>query len=239
MIRASRLAYRLPDGRQTLHEVDFHLPRGGFLAVLGENGAGKTTLLDLLMGFRRRTGGTLEVLEGDPDRDPWGTRSRIAYLSEKVDLPGQWSGHDFLRFNERFYARYDRADEERLTRRFAVGLDARVGNLSAGELRRLQLVGALAGQPDLVVADEITALLDIVGRRMFLSVLKDRQRHAGLTVVLATNIPEGLDGIADHVLLIHRGRQLEFAVASRFATGEPSLAEAVVRRLTTDAEPLR
>jgi ABC-2 type transport system ATP-binding protein len=239
MIKASQLLYRLPNGRETLSGIDFHLARGSFLVVLGENGAGKTTLLDLLMGFRRRTGGTLSVLGEDPDGDPWQTRSRIAYLSEKVDLPGQWDGRDFLRFNERFYDRYDRAEEESLARQFGVRLDARVGNLSAGELRRLQLVGALAGRPELVVADEITALLDIVGRRTFLSVLKGRQTKAGLTVVLATNIPEGLDGIAEHVLLIHRGRQLEFTTASRLVTSEPSLAEAVAKRLMIDAPPFR
>jgi ABC-2 type transport system ATP-binding protein len=87
MVSARGLGFRLRS-RDILAAVDFALPRGAFLAVVGENGAGKTTLLDLLLGFRRRTAGDLVVLNHDPGTDPWRTRLRIAYLSEKVDLPG-------------------------------------------------------------------------------------------------------------------------------------------------------
>lgn len=231
MLSARRLLYDLPDGRRILAGLEFDLPPGAFLAVLGENGAGKTTLLDLLMGFRRRTGGTLSVMNHDPESDPWHARARIAYLSEKVDLPGDWQAREFLEFHRRFYDRYDRTDEARLMNRFGVRYEDLAGNLSAGELRRLQVVGALAAQPDLVIADEITAVLDILGRRAFLALLKERQRATGVTAILATNVPEGLEAYADHVLLVHRGRQLAFAPTRDVLDGHASLADAVARRL--------
>jgi ABC-type multidrug transport system ATPase subunit len=125
MIGVRALRYALPDRREILAGIDFDLPPGRFLAVLGENGAGKTTLLDLMMGFRRRTAGTIAVMGHDPDIDPWESRARIAYLSEKHDVPGDWEAGDY----------------RALVESLEVRRGARAGTLSAGEARRVQIVG--------------------------------------------------------------------------------------------------
>src|SRR6266567_1820782 len=223
MVSARGLGFRLRS-REILTSIDFALSRGSFLAVFGENGAGKTTLLDLLLGFRRRTAGELVVLDHDPGTDPWQSRSRIAYLSEKVDLPGDWEAREFLEFHRRFYPSYDRQEEAALMSRLGVRADAVLGTMSAGEIRRVQIAGALAARPELLIADEITALLDILGRRLFLTLVKERQKTGGLTTVLATNVPEGLDAYADHVLLISRGRQVAFSGLTGFIRNENTLA---------------
>ena len=237
MVSARDLGFRLRS-RDILAAVDFALPRGAFLAVVGENGAGKTTLLDLLLGFRRRTTGDLVVLDHDPGTDPWRTRLRIAYLSEKVDLPGDWEAREFLEFHRRFYPSYDRQEEAALMGRLGVRGDAVLGTMSAGEIRRVQIAGALAARPDLMIADEITALLDILGRRLFLTLVRERQQTSGLTTVLATNVPEGLDAYADHVLLISQGRQVAFSGLASFIGSENTLADAVAGALTSHARAL-
>jgi ABC-2 type transport system ATP-binding protein len=238
-LAAGGLGYRLKSGRDILAEIDFTLSPGSFLAVVGENGAGKTTLLDLLMGFRRRARGSLSVLGRDPATDPWQARSRIAYLSEKVDLPGDWMVADFLGFHRRFYRTYDRDAERSLLERLGLRSDTRLGTMSAGENRRVQIVAALAARPELLIADEITAVLDILGRRLFLGLLKDRQQSMGLTTVLATNVPEGLDPFADHVLVISRGRQVVFARTASYVPDGMILADTIADTLTTHARPLR
>lgn len=237
MVSARDLGFRLRS-RDILAAVDFALPRGAFLAVVGENGAGKTTLLDLLLGFRRRTTGELVVLDHDPGTDPWQTRLRIAYLSEKVDLPGDWEAREFLEFHRGFYPSYDRQEEAALMGRLGVRGDAVLGTMSAGEIRRVQIAGALAARPDLMIADEITALLDILGRRLFLTLVRERQQTSGLTTVLATNVPEGLDAYADHVLLISQGRQVAFSGVASFIGSENTLADAVAGALTSHARAL-
>src|SRR5262249_62017984 len=94
-----------------------------FLGVVGGNGAGKPPLLALLMGFRRRPAGDLAVLDRDPESDPWETRARIASLSEKVDVPGDWDAGEFLDFHRRFYDRYDRGEERALMERLGLPHD--------------------------------------------------------------------------------------------------------------------
>ncbi len=234
MITATELSYQLPNKRPILTGMSFELPKGGFVAVLGENGAGKTTLLDILMGFRLRTSGLVTVMGHDPGTDPWETRRRIAYLSEKIDMPGDWAAREYLEFHRKLYADYDARDEEELMAFFKVYYEDRVGNLSAGEIRRLQIVGALAAQPELVIADEITAVLDIRGRRKFLRLLQERQQSMNLTVVLATNIPEGLESFSSHLLLLQLGQQTIFEENSVFLNGHSELAEVVMVRLEAE-----
>src|SRR5207244_1979778 len=106
-------------------------------------------------------------------------------------------------------------------------------------IRRVQIGGALATSPHLIVADEITATLDILGRRTFLSLLQERRRARGTTILLATNLPEGLDAYSDHVLLISRGRQLAFGLLPSFLDGQANLADAVAARLEDHDRPLR
>src|SRR4051812_17844417 len=102
VIRADGLSYGARE-RLILEGIGFSLNPKSWLAVLGENGAGKTTLLDLVMGFKKQTGGQLSVLGHEPTDDLANTRAQTSYLSEKMDIPGDWSIDDFLAFNRFFY----------------------------------------------------------------------------------------------------------------------------------------
>jgi ABC-2 type transport system ATP-binding protein len=206
MIQVQDLGYRIGK-TQILNHISLSLSPGAWLAVLGENGSGKTTLLDLLMGFKAPTQGKILIEGRAPHEDPALERRSIAYLSEKVDLPGDWSVGEFLKFNAFFYPTYDPELEETLCVALRVDRQQRVGNLSAGQIRRAQIVGALSYRPKLILIDEITAVLDIVGRRRLMMILKDRVDE-GSSIVFATNILEGLFGNVTDVLLMSGGKML-------------------------------
>ena len=213
------LNYQIRKGKQVLNDLSLAITPGDFVAVLGENGAGKTTLLDLIMGFRKPTQGTVKVENEKPHQDNWQSRQKIAYLSEKVDIPGDWTAGDFLGFNEYFYTRYDHTLEDKYMKVFRVNRADRLGNMSAGEIRRVQIVAALSIEPQLIVVDEITAVLDIVGRRHFMSLLKDLNQRTGCTIVLATNILEDLAHNVSHVMLLRKGSVRAFEPLTGFLGG--------------------
>ncbi len=192
MIQVENLSYTVQKKKTILMDINFSVEKGSFVAVVGENGAGKTTLLDLLMGFRKLTTGKVFVMDAEPWLDPWEKRARIAYLSEKIDFPGDWSVATLLEFNRFFYKSYSVEREKELIDFFRVDVNNRIGNLSAGEIRRAQIVAALSCNPELIIVDEVTAVLDIVGCRKFMAMLGEMAKN-GATVVLATNIPEGLE----------------------------------------------
>jgi ABC-2 type transport system ATP-binding protein len=178
---------------------------GQFVAILGENGSGKTTLLDLLMGFKKPSAGKILIGGEEPHLDNWQQRERIAYLSEKVDMPADWSARDFLNFNRYFYKDYSQELEQKLLGEFKVSEDQRIGNMSAGQIRRAQIVGALAAKPELIIVDEITAVLDIIGRRKFMRHMTEINKSTGCIILLATNILEDLENHVSHVILLNNG----------------------------------
>lgn len=219
VIRIKNVSFVANTGREILSNIDIDIPKGAFVAVLGENGAGKTTLLDLLMGFKRPSQGHIEIFGREPHTDPYKEREQIAYLSEKMDLPADWDVNFFLEFNRFFYPSYSLAKEKELVREFGVDLQNRMGNLSAGEVRRTQIVAALSAPRDVVIVDEITAVLDIVGRKKCMRVLDQERKDRNTTVVLATNILEDVHLFASHILLLSRGKVKSFASLDSFLAG--------------------
>lgn len=210
------LGYSTKERPSILDGLSGRIPKSSFVALLGENGAGKTTFLDLIMGFKAPTAGNLLVENQKPSVDPWRQRQHVAYLSEKIDMPADWSVREFLKFNRFFYTNYSENLERELLRDFEVDIQTRLGNLSAGELKRIQIVGGLAIQPRLIIADEITAVLDIIGRRKFLKWLSVFRQRSGCTAILATNILEDLEKHATHLVLLRKGRLICFQEIENF-----------------------
>jgi ABC-2 type transport system ATP-binding protein len=218
-VEIQNLAYQIHRDKTVLSGINLDITPGDFVAVLGENGAGKTTLLDLILGFRKPTQGSLRVGNEKPHQDNWQSRQAIAYLSEKVDIPGDWTAGEFLKFNEFFYSHYSHDLESKYLKVFRVNRSDRLGNMSAGEIRRVQIVAALSVEPKLIVVDEITAVLDIVGRRHFMGLLRALNRETRCTIVLATNILEDLANNVSHVMLLRKGTIRAFEPLVSFLGG--------------------
>jgi ABC-2 type transport system ATP-binding protein len=204
VITAKELSYRVAS-RGILERLTFEIKPQTFTVVVGENGAGKTTLLKLLMGFSKPSEGSLHVLGKAPHEDPYQDRLNIAYIAERLSPPIDWSVREFLDFNRYFYPEYSLEREKELLKLFRLSQDARIGSLSTGESRRIQVVASLSYSPKLVIIDEITAVLDIVGRSKFMGILRDMREH-GATILMATNIIDDVDSYASHLLLLHDGK---------------------------------
>ena len=205
VLEAKSLSYSVPQ-RKILLDVSFRIPKESFTVVVGENGAGKTTLLQLLMGFIEPSNGTAWVNGKEPYRDPFHDRNEIGFIAEKITPPVDWSVDDFLEFNRFFYKTYSEEIEKELLRELRLSRDWRIGSLSAGQIRRVQVVGVLASSPKLLIIDEITAVLDIVGRSKFMKALGRLRSQHGSTVVMATNILDDVDTYATDVVLLHQGK---------------------------------
>ena len=221
--------------KQLLYNLSFDIAQGQFVAVLGESGAGKTSLLDLLMGFRRPAKGSITIGGLNASDDNWPQRASIAYLSEKVDIPGDWSVREFLSFNQHFFSNYDKASEARLLREFKVEPSARLGGMSAGEIRRAQIVAGLSANPKLIIIDEITAVLDIVGRRLLMRELARINKEHSTTVVLATNILEDLQNYISHILMMSAGKSSRAESLTEVLRGKASheFSQVIADRLET------
>jgi ABC-2 type transport system ATP-binding protein len=222
----------LNNSNPTLNGVDLELMPGQVLVVLGENGAGKTTLLDLIMGFRRAGTGSIKVLGNDLKvaGDPWQARQNIVYLSEKIDIPADWTVQAYLEFNRFFYPKYHMELERQLLDEFNLEYAFRIGSLSTGQVRRIQVVGALASRPQLMLIDEVTALLDIVGRKKLVQLMKQFKSFHQTSFIVATNILEDISEYADELILLKAGKvRWRCGVRSAELSAQALSQEVVVR----------
>ena len=92
--------------RLVLDGIDLDVPRGQVVALLGPNGAGKTTTVEILEGFRRRSGGEVEVLGHDPASAPEAWRARVGSVLQSWRDHGAWRVHELLDVMAAYYAPY-------------------------------------------------------------------------------------------------------------------------------------
>ena len=194
------------DGRVVLQDLDWVVPEGRVIGLLGRNGAGKTTLLRCLLGLSPVDAGSVQVL-GEPMDEPRGRRlHRIGFVPQSFDL-FPWMRLDaFLDFTAAFYRHWDAVLVERLLGTWQLDRKKKIAALSQGQRQMLAIVRALAPDPDLLVLDEPVASLDPIARRDFLATLLPLVRRPGKTVIFSTHITTDLERVDADIALLRDGR---------------------------------
>jgi ABC-2 type transport system ATP-binding protein len=194
------------DKREVLRSVDWSVPAGRVIGLLGRNGAGKTTLLRCLLGLSPIDDGEVQLL-GAPMTEPGGERMhRIGFVPQTFDLFPWMKVRAYLEFTAAFYARWDQALAARLLQTWELDPAQKIGQLSQGQRQKLAIVRAIAPQPDLLVLDEPVASLDPQARRAFMTELLELMRHPGKTVIFSTHITADLERAGADIALLRDGR---------------------------------
>ncbi len=202
-------------GKALWSGADFSIHRGEFVAVLGPNGVGKTTLIKLLLGLLQPMEGKLSIF-GEPVRKG---NVRIGYVPQRhtVDPDTAIEALEVVRLGScAGLWGFDTPKEARKERSAALLALTDVGaaalanrslaSLSGGELQRVFLAQALAGDPELLLLDEPLANLDIRRESEMVQLLRDIVRSRGVTALLiAHNINPLLD-VLDRVIYVANGR---------------------------------
>jgi ABC-2 type transport system ATP-binding protein len=191
--------------REVLHGLDFQVEAGEVFALLGPNGAGKTTAVELLEGYRRRDAGDVRILGEDPERAGRRFRARIGIVLQSSAVYPALTVRETLDLFAAYYPAPRGAAEVAELVGLAEEQDARVGALSGGQLRRLDLGLALVGDPELVFLDEPTTGFDPAARRRAWETIRGL-RDLGKTVLLTTHYMDEAHELADRVAFVREGR---------------------------------
>lgn len=178
------------NGQEVLHDVNFDVAEGDFIAMIGPNGGGKTTLLRLMLGLLKPAQGSVRVLGmpaqkashhiGYVPQEVHGNRS-FPITALEVVLMGKLSpGKRFSR-----NSRKDREEAmEALARMDMADLGGRrIDELSGGQRQRVYIARALVTRPKLLLLDEPTASIDTRGQSEFFKLLKDINKDVTILVV--------------------------------------------------------
>jgi ABC-2 type transport system ATP-binding protein len=211
---------------QAVRGIDLDIPQGEIFALLGPNGAGKTTTVEILEGYRRRDHGEVQVFGWDPGRERAKMLPRVGIVLQKTGVDKYLTVAETVRMYASYYPKpRDPAEVVDL-----VGLtekrNSRVTTLSGGQLRRLDMAVALAGDPDLLFLDEPTTGFDPSARREAWEVVKSLA-SLGKTVLLTTHYMDEAQYLADRAAVIAGGRIV--AEGSPATLGNRNLAGTRIR----------
>ncbi len=184
--------------------ISLSVNEGEIFALLGPNGAGKTTTVEILEGFRARSGGNVSVLGFDPAERAEEMRARIGIVLQSAGVESYLTVAEVVDLYRGYYSKPRERDEVlRL-----VGLDdrpnVRVGKLSGGQRRRLDVAVGICGDPDLLFLDEPTTGFDPGARRHAWSAISGL-RAEGKTILLTTHFMDEAQALADRLAVMRGG----------------------------------
>ena len=213
---------------KVLSGVSLRVEAGSFISVIGPNGSGKSTLAKLLNGLYIPSSGIVEV-DGLSTRE----KKNIPQIRRKVALlfqnPDNQIVGDTVEDDTAFGPENLGLDRDEITKRVEDSL-LKVGllekrkmspnTLSGGEKARLGIAGVLALNPEVLVLDEATAMLDPEGRKEVMAILQDLWKYQGKTIILITHHPEETI-YGERIVVLDKGEiKLDGSVAEVYRKSE-------------------
>ncbi|PPA01657.1 ABC transporter [Pseudomonas sp. MWU12-2312b] len=206
-----------------LHDISLEVPKGATVAVVGESGSGKSTVARVLTGLLPASQGQLHF-DGQPLPLGYRQRSRemlrhiqMIYQMPDTALNPRQRVRDFLGRPLEFYlgltGRAKEARIHQLLEQIELSptriIDRFPGELSGGQKQRICIARALAAEPKIIICDEVTSALDQIVAKGILQLLERLQEQLGISYLFITHDIETVKGIADQVVVMHRGRIVE------------------------------
>jgi len=186
------------------------VPKGCIYGFLGQNGAGKTTTIRMVMSIFHQDQGTITVL-GHPDAAE--VKDRLGYLPEEKGLYKKMKTAEIVAYFGKLKgmdpSTANLKAKELLTH-YGLGdwLDKKCEAMSKGMGQKVQILGTIIHDPDLVILDEPFSGLDPVNRDVMRDTILDMKRD-GRTVIFSTHVMEQAEKLCDEMMMIHKG-QLAF-----------------------------
>ncbi len=172
--------------KRLIESLDFKLPRGSILGVVGPNGVGKSSLLRILAGLDRPASGSVKV-EGT-----------VAYLPQDVNLKSDLNVLEMVLLGRTRYLKWyqqpnstDRAEAERWLEMMSLEHLAQSSfmTLSGGQKQLVLIAQALTSECNLLILDEPSSALDLQNQEKLFSILNELQEVKSLTVIFSTHDP--------------------------------------------------
>jgi ABC-2 type transport system ATP-binding protein len=225
-----------PNGTEAVRGVTIRVAAGECYGLLGPNGAGKSTIVGMLGTLVRPTSGRARVAGFDVVAEPVEVRRRIGFAMQDAGLDALATARELLVLQGRLHGlgRADAAHRARLVLELvdlADVADKRLGELSGGMQRRVDLAASLIHLPAVLFLDEPTEGLDPRARTAIWDALDRLRRHLGVTVVLTTHYMDEADRLCDRVGIIDRGSIVaeDTPAALKAAVGSDSLEDVYLR----------
>ena len=209
-IDIKNLTARLND-REILSGINLSLDEGKFMGIVGPNGSGKTTLLRVMLGIIKPASG--DVLVFNDSTGDAAKKGVFGYLPQHLnidaDFPATATEVVLMGLQRRWLRRTSDADMEKaramLLTMGVAGCEERLfGALSGGQQQRVSIARALINSPKILILDEPSTGIDVVGQEDFYHLLKGLQKKLNLTIVMVSHDIGVITAYVDEIACLNR-----------------------------------
>jgi ABC-2 type transport system ATP-binding protein len=192
---------------EAVRSLNLSVQAGSVCAFLGQNGAGKSSTIKMLLGIIHPTSGkgTIFGHRIDKERESLLIRERVAFVAEDKRLYDYMSVSEIIRFTRSFFPRWNQTLETDLLKRFELPRERKIRQLSKGMRTKLALLLGFARGCELLILDEPTEGLDPVAIEDVLQIVVSLAAE-GTTIFFSSHQIAEVEQVADHVLMIDRGK---------------------------------
>jgi len=193
------------NGKKILHNISFDVYEGEIVGLVGENGAGKSTLLKVMCGLYKFDGGDIYYYDYNLKTDYEKAMSIVGTLIEEPSLYKNLSGKNNLKL---FKSMFKGVSEETISEIVKIVemekyLGKKFKTYSLGMKERLAIATALINKPKILILDEPTNGLDMVGIKNIMSILKNMK---DTTIIISSHMLNEIEAIADKIIFMNNGR---------------------------------
>lgn len=189
-------------------DVSFGVKKGEVFGFLGPNGAGKSTTIRHLMGFSKPDSGDTKIFGKDSFNRYNEILSHVGYIPGEIALPQGLTGWEFIRMIQDLTHIHNEEQLNKMLNLFElddIALRGETKRMSLGVKRKLAVVTAFMGDPDVLILDEPTSGLDPVMQEVFINFIKE-EKEKGKTILLSSHIFSEVDATCDRIAIIKDGK---------------------------------
>ena len=192
---------------EAVRGLNLSVQSGSVCAFLGQNGAGKSSTIKMLLGMVHPTSGTGSIFGHriDKEKESLLIRQKVAFVAEDKRLYDYMTVAQIVRFTKSFFPHWNHDLERRLLEQFELPPERRIRQLSKGMRTKLALLLGFARGCELLILDEPTEGLDPVAIEDVLQIVVSLAAQ-GTTVFFSSHQIAEVEQVADHVLMIDRGK---------------------------------
>lgn len=210
-LEVTNLSFSYQDGETVLDNVSFSIEKGSYVTVIGHNGSGKSTLARILVKLLKPKKGIISIFGKniyEDEASDFRKKCSIVFQNPDNQFIGATVEDDIAFGLENLRIPHDKMGEIVLTYAKKVGmelfLNKEPSNLSGGQKQRVAIAGVLAMNPDILILDEATAMLDPKGKNEIISLIHEmRKENPDLTIISITHDIEEAN-LSDKVIVLNR-----------------------------------
>ena len=192
-------------GSFQLNNVNFTVPKGTIMGLVGENGAGKSTTINLILNLIKKDSGEISILGRDHLEYEKEIKKQIGVVLDESSFHDTLNARYISKIMSCIFSNWDEKQFFIYLKKFKLPEKKIVKEFSRGMKMKLSIAAALSHQPKLLILDEATSGLDPIVRNEILDILLEFIQDEEKAVLISSHITSDLERISDYITFIHNG----------------------------------